>query len=73
MAILSVSLSPELESFINQEVKSGEFESKGQVIKKALKKLQEDLIVGRILLASEEAKNGKILKGDLRELSKKIK
>ena len=73
MSILSVSLTPELETFIENEVRSGEFESKGQVVKKALKKLQEDLIVTRILVAEEEIKNGKGLKGDLRELVKKYK
>ena len=73
MSILSVSLTPELETFIENEVRSGEFESKGQVVKKALKKLQEDLIVTRILVAEEEIKNGKGLEGDLRGLVGKYK
>jgi putative addiction module CopG family antidote len=72
MSILSVSLTPELEEFIENEVNSGEFESKGQVVKKALKKLQEDLIVTRVLAAEEEIKNGKGVRGDLRKLIKKI-
>ena len=70
MAILSVSLPPELVNFIDQEIMSGEFESKGQVIKKALKKLQEEIVVERILRASREARNGKVLRGNLRELAK---
>jgi putative addiction module CopG family antidote len=70
MAILSVSLPPDLESFIDQEIKSGEFESKGQVVKKALKKLQEDIVVERILRAGREVKEGKVLRGNLRDLVK---
>ena len=73
MGILSVSLPPELEKFIEDEVASGEFESKGQVVKKALKKFEEELVVARILKASAEAKEGKVLRGDLRELLRKIK
>lgn len=72
MSILSVSLTPELEKFINDEVASGEFESKGQLVKKALRKFEEDLIVARILKASEEARRGNVLRGDLEELSKKF-
>lgn len=73
MSILSVSLTPELEVFVENEVNSGEFESKGQVVKKALKKLQEDLLVTRILVAEEEIRNGKGIRGDLRRLVKKHK
>lgn len=72
MSILSVSLPPELEKFIESEIDSGEFESKAQVVKKALKKLQEDSTVARILKAEEEIKNGKGLRGDLKELVKDI-
>ena len=62
----------EIEKFIHSEIDSGEFESKGQIIKKALKKFQEDLIVTRILTAEEEIRNGKGLRGDLKKLIKKI-
>jgi putative addiction module CopG family antidote len=73
MGILSVSLTPELEKFIEDEVASGEFESKGQVIKRALKKLQEDLIVEDLLRISAEIEDGVYFEGDLDELAKKIK
>jgi len=72
MAILSVSLTPELEKFINDEVASGEFESKGQLVKKALRKFEEDTVIERILRASREVKNGEYFEGDLMELVKKI-
>ena len=72
MPILSVSLTPELDKFITDEVSSGEFESKGQLIKKALKKFEEDTIVERIHKASRDIKEGKGLEGDLRDLIKQI-
>ena len=74
MAILSVSLTPELEEFINNEVASGEFESKGQLVKKALRKFEEDTVIERILKASREAREGKgVIRGDLREIIKNMK
>ncbi len=73
MSILSVSLPPEIESFIAAEMKSGNFESKGQLVKQALRKFEEELIVQRILRASQEVKEGKALSGDLRKLIKQIK
>ena len=72
MTIITISLPDELNNFIEREVESGEFESKGQVVKKALKKFEEDTVIGRILLASKEAREGKILRGDLKKLSKLI-
>jgi putative addiction module CopG family antidote len=73
MGILSVSLTPELEKFIEDEVASGEFESKGQLIKKALKRFEEDLIVEDLLRISAEIEEGIYLEGDLDELAKKVK
>ena len=72
MPILSVSLTPELDKFITEEVASGEFESKGQLIKKALKKFEEDTIVERVFKASRDAKEGKGVSGDLREILKNM-
>ena len=73
MSILSVSLPPEIESFLEREIASGEFETKSQIVKKALRKLEEDLIIDRILKASKEAHEGKILQGDLKALAKHLK
>jgi putative addiction module CopG family antidote len=73
MSNLSVSLTPELEAFIEREIEMGEFESKGQLVRKALREFEEDLVVARIIKASRDAKQGKIFRGDPRELIKKIK
>ena len=72
MGILSVSLTPELEKFIADEVASGEFESKGKVVKKALKRFEEEVVIARILKASAEAKAGMVLRGDLDDLIKLV-
>lgn len=73
MGILSVSLTPELEKFIEDEVASGEFESKGQLIKKALKRFEEEVVIARILKAGAEVEQGIYLEGDLDDLVKLVK
>lgn len=73
MAILSVSLTPELEKFINDDVASGEFESKGQIIRKALREFKEDLLLKRLNKSVQDFKDGKYYEGDLMEIVEKIK
>jgi len=73
MAILSVSLPPDIEAFIESEIASGRFETKSQVVKRALRKLEEDIFADRILHASKEAHNGHVFRGNLRSLARKIK
>ncbi len=72
MSNLSISLTPELEAFIDAEIASGEFESKGQLVKKALRTFEDDLVMERLMKASREAKEGKVVRGNIRELVKKI-
>lgn len=71
MSILSVSLPAELDAFIEREIASGEFETKAQIVKKALRKFEEDLIVQRVLQAEQDVKEGKFFEGDLREIIKR--
>ncbi len=72
MAILSVSLPPDIEAFIENEIASGRFETKSQVVKRALRKLEEDIAFDRIMLAEKEMDGGKGLKGDVKKLLKKV-
>lgn len=72
MSTLSVPLSPELEKFINNQVESGRASNKADVVRRALKSFSEDEAVRVVLEASQEVKDGKVLRGDLRELLKKI-
>ena len=71
MSILSVSLPAEIEAFIEREIASGEFETKSQIVKKALRQLEEELALQRILKAEQEIRDGKGIEGDLREIIKR--
>ena len=72
MSTLSVPLTPKLEEFINQQVKSGRAANKADVVRRALTAMTEEEAVQEILLAQKEISEGKGLKGDLRELIKLV-
>ncbi len=69
MSTLSVPLTPELEKFINSQVKSGRGANKADVVRRALVAMSEEEAVQAVLMASAEP----TLRGDLRELAKKIR
>ncbi len=73
MSTISVPLTPELEEFINRQVKSGKSANKAHVVRYALQRYSEDEAIEAILQAKEEISSGKGLSGDLRELVKKIR
>ena len=68
MSTLSVPLPPNLEKFIENQVKIGRATNKADVVRRALTVLSENEAVEAVLRATEEP----ILKGDLRDLMKKI-
>lgn len=72
MSTLSVPLSPELEKFINNQVKSGRASNKADVVRRALIRFSEDEAVEMILRAQKEIADGKGLRGDLRKLAAQI-
>lgn len=69
MSTLSVPLSPHLEEFITEQVKKGLASNKAEVVRKALKLLEEEEAVMAVLKAEKEP----TIRGDLRKLIKKIK
>jgi len=69
MSTLSVPLPPNLEEFVSEQVKQGLASNKADVVRKALKLLQEEEAVMAVLKAEKEP----ILRGDLRKLAKKLK
>ena len=73
MTTLSVPISGELAEFINRMVKEGKGANKADVVRRALNEYREEEAVQTILQAQKEISLGKGLKGDLRELMKKIK
>lgn len=72
MSTLSVPLTPKLETFINDQVKSGRAANKADVVRRALTAMSEEEALQEILLAQKEIREGKGLKGDLRELIKLV-
>ena len=69
MTTLSIPISGELEKFIEQMVKSGKGANKADVVRRAIREYKENEVLKTILQAESEP----TLRGDLRELMKKIK
>lgn len=69
MSTLSVPLPPNLEAFINDQVKSGKAANKAHVVRYALQRLSEEEAIADVLRAQKEP----TVRGDLRELVKKYK
>ncbi len=69
MTTLSIPVSSEIETFINNMVRDGRAANKADVVRKALRQLSEEEAVQDVLRAQQEP----TLRGDLRELMKKIK
>jgi Arc/MetJ-type ribon-helix-helix transcriptional regulator len=67
---LSVPLTIELAQKIDLLIKMGLASNKAELARKAIEKYIEDEAVNLVLKAEQEAKEGKILKGDLDSLSK---
>ena len=68
MSTLSVPLTPQLEEAVTRLVKEGYGANKADVVRKAIRRLDEEEAINAILRAQKEVS----LKGDLRELLKKI-
>lgn len=72
MSTISVPLNAELTNWLEQMVKQGYAENKAALVRKALKRLAEEEAISAVLRAEQELRDGKILRGDLDELVKKI-
>ena len=73
MSILSVPLPPHLDEFISEQVRSGLASNKAEVVRKALKLLQEEEAVCAVLKSEQEVREGKVLRGSLKLLAGRIK
>ncbi|OGG78294.1 hypothetical protein A3A36_03020 [Candidatus Kaiserbacteria bacterium RIFCSPLOWO2_01_FULL_52_12b] len=69
MSTLSVPLTPKLEGAIDNLVRSGYAPTKSEVVRRAITRLAEEEAVQDVLKAMREP----MLKGDLRDLMKKIR
>ncbi|MEK9175022.1 MAG: type II toxin-antitoxin system ParD family antitoxin [Patescibacteria group bacterium] len=72
MTTLSVPVSAKLEEFISQMIGQGRAANKADVVRKALDLLAEEEAIASVLKAEQEIREGKILRGDLRKLMKKL-
>jgi Arc/MetJ-type ribon-helix-helix transcriptional regulator len=72
MSTITIPLTPELELFIEEQLR-GNFRSKAELVRQALTLYREEVELQEIMLARQEIKDGKTLTGDLRELVKKFK
>jgi|AntAceMinimDraft_10_1070366.scaffolds.fasta_scaffold476187_1 Arc/MetJ-type ribon-helix-helix transcriptional regulator len=72
MTTLSVPLSANLEEIVNSFVKSGFASNKAEVMRKALIRLSEEEAIKDVLEAQQEVRDGKILKGNIRDVLKKM-
>jgi len=69
MSTLSVPLTPKLEEQINSMIESGYAPTKSEVVRRAIARLAEEEAVQDVLKAMREP----LLRGDLRDLMKKIR
>lgn len=72
MVTLSIPITPKQEKFINSLIKRGKVANKAHAVRQAIDLMEEEELVGRVLKSQQEAREGKILRGDLRELVKKF-
>ncbi|MBI2113307.1 MAG: hypothetical protein HYT50_01895 [Candidatus Wildermuthbacteria bacterium] len=72
MATLSIPLTPSLEELVNLLVKEGFAENKAEVVRKALRLLAQEQAVASVLKAEQEVREGKLLRGDLKKLARKM-
>lgn len=68
MTTISVPFPPHLEEFISQQIKLGKATNKAQVIRYAVTRLSEQEAINAVLEAQKEP----TLRGNLRDLAKKI-
>ncbi len=73
MTTLSIPVSANLEELVNSLVKRGFAANKAEVVRKALILLAEEEAVNAVLKSQQEAREGKVLRGDLREIAKKFR
>lgn len=68
MVTISIPINSKQERFINSLVKSGRVANKAHAVRRAIDLMAEEEVVQRVLKSQLEAREGKILRGDLREL-----
>ncbi len=73
MITITIPITESLNDFINEQVKLGHSANKADLVRKSLQKMKEDMFIESILNAKKEAKEGKLLQGDVIKLAKHFK
>ena len=73
MTTISVPMPDDMLSFIDSIISSGDVENRAQAIRKAVRKMQEQMEINDILQASQDVNKGIFYSGDLKEIIKKRK
>ena len=72
MSTLSIPVTQEQETFIKTMIKRGFANNKAEVVRQALNRFAEDQAVEAVLRSQQEFRDGKELRGNVRELLKRI-
>lgn len=72
MTTITVPITKELKSFIDEELTSGASESKAQLVRFALGRLREERALARLQEAEADIKAGRVYKGNLKKLVKQF-
>lgn len=73
MTTISVPLPKDLLDFVDSVIVSGEAENRAQAIRKAIRKMKEQVEISEIFEASKQIKNGHFYTGDLKAIIKNRK
>ena len=72
MTTITVPITADLEDFIKEEVAEGASESKAHLVRYALARLREERALARLHEAEDDIKEGRVYKGNLRNILKKV-
>lgn len=73
MTTITVPITKELENFIEDEISSGTSETKAGLVRHALSRLQEERALSRLEEAERDIQQGRVYRGALKVLLKKMK
>ncbi len=72
MTTITTPIEKDLQDFIESEIREGNAETKAHVVRNALRRLREERAFERIQEAEQDIKEGRVYKGNLRSLLKKL-
>ena len=68
MTTITVPITKDLESFIEEEINAGTSDSKAHLVRFALGRLREERALSRLREAEDDIATGRVYRGDLKKL-----